>query len=61
MKKKVKIDESLSECNYVPSRKHPIRYKVGILMTKANISSINVFNALYVNMRQGRWATDLSL
>ena len=40
--------------NNLPSLKHPKRYKVGILMTKAKRSSIKVFRALYVIMRQGR-------
>ena len=30
----------------IPSLKHPIRYIVGILITKAKMSSMNVFKAL---------------
>jgi hypothetical protein len=43
------------------SLKHPILYMVGILMTKAKMSSMKVFRALYVSMRHGRCATDFSL
>ena len=45
----------------LPSRKHPMRYIVGMRMTKANKSSMNVFNALYVIIRQGKCETDLNL
>ena len=45
----------------VPSLKQPILYMVGILITKANMSSMKVLRALYVSILQGRWATDLSL
>ena len=31
---------------------------VGIVMINANRSSMNVLNALYINARQGKWATD---
>lgn len=34
---------------------------VGIVMMKANMSSMNVLKALYVKARQGKAATDLSL
>lgn len=44
-----------------PSLKHPILYIIGILITKANKSSMKVFRALYVIIRQGKWATDFSL
>ncbi len=54
-KKKTKIKAIVdSWLLYSPSLKHPIRYKVGILMTKAKMSSMKVFRALYVNIRHGR-------
>ena len=40
----------------ISSLKQPIRYIVGILITNAKMSSINVFKALYVIILQGRWA-----
>ena len=42
------------------SRKHDIRWSVGILMMNANRSSMNVLSALYIKNFHGRWATDLS-
>ncbi|CAF4153906.1 unnamed protein product, partial [Rotaria sordida] len=42
------------------SRKHLSRYIVGILITNANKSSINVFHALYVIIRHDKCDTDLS-
>ena len=39
---------------HIPSLKVPILYSVGIFITNANISSIKVLRALYVNILQGR-------
>lgn len=43
------------------SRKQAIRCAVGIVMMKAKISSMNVLNALYMNARHGKAATDFNL
>jgi len=40
------LDLGLGFLSYLPSRKHPILYNVGILITNANISSMKVFRAL---------------
>lgn len=43
------------------SRKQAKRCAVGIVIINANISSMNVLNALYINARHGNAATDFSL
>lgn len=43
------------------SRKQANRCAVGIVMIKANTSSINVLKALYIKARQGNAATDFNL
>lgn len=43
------------------SRKQAIRCAVGIVIMKANMSSINVLKALYMNARHGNAATDFIL
>lgn len=45
----------------ISSLKHASLCAVGIVMMKANMSSIKVLKALYVKARQGNAATDFSL
>lgn len=47
--------------NTISSRKHASRCAVGIVIINANISSINVLNALYMNECHGNAATDFNL
>lgn len=47
--------------NTISSRKQAKRCAVGIVIINANISSINVLNALYINDRHGSAATDFNL
>lgn len=53
--------EKIMEHSYIPSRRQPILYIMGILITKANRSSMNVFSALQVSILHGRCATDFIL
>lgn len=43
------------------SLKHAILCAVGVEMINAKTSSINVLNALYINVLHGKCATDFSL